>query len=72
MCQTMTLINALDEAISTITRLVELGPAIDGNPELFPNCIEVSSLIRQHAASLEHLSTQLARCVLPRTVEGHS
>jgi hypothetical protein len=59
------LIDAQDEAIATIQRLAELGPAIDGNPELFPNCIELLSLIAQQASHLERLSTQLARCVLP-------
>jgi hypothetical protein len=32
------ILNSMDEAISTIRRLAELGPAIDGNPELFPHC----------------------------------
>jgi hypothetical protein len=59
-------INAMDEAISTIHCLAELGPAIDGHPEFFPHAIELFSLIGQQAAHLEKLSASLARCVLPR------
>ena len=60
------LINALDEAIGTIQRLAELGPAIDeGGAVYFANCIEILSLITQQAGHLERLSTQLSRCVLP-------
>jgi hypothetical protein len=60
------LINAQDEAIVTIQRLAELGPAIDeGGPGYFPNAIELLALITQQAAHLEQLSTQLTRCVLP-------
>lgn len=72
MCQTTDLINAIDESVATIARLAELGPVIDGNPELFPNCIELLALITQQAAHLERLSTQLSRLVLPgpRAVEG--
>ena len=67
------LLNAQDEAIATIIRLAKLGPAIDGNPELFPHCIELLRLIAQHAGHLERLSTQLAGCVLgPRRLEDLS
>jgi hypothetical protein len=34
------ILNSMDEAISIIQQLAELGPAIDGHPELFPNCIQ--------------------------------
>jgi hypothetical protein len=66
------LINAMDEAIGTIQRLAELGPLIDGNPEYFPHSLELLSLIAQQAAHVDTLSSQLARCVLPRpqAVEG--
>jgi hypothetical protein len=66
MCQQhMDLINAMDEAVATILRLSELGPAIDSNPELFPNCIELLSLIAREAGHLEKLSTQLSHRILP-------
>jgi hypothetical protein len=58
-------LNSTDEAIGTIQHLVELGPAIDGNPELFPNCIVLLSLIAREAGELEELSAQAAECVLP-------
>jgi hypothetical protein len=64
------LINSADEAIATVRRLSELGPVIDGNPELFPNVIEILSLIGQQAGHLERLSEQLTRCVLPRPRRG--
>jgi hypothetical protein len=61
------LINALDEAIITIQMLAELGPAIDeGGSIYFPHCIQLLSLIAQHANHLDRLSSQLALCVLPR------
>jgi hypothetical protein len=63
------LINGIDEAIATIRRLGELGPAIDGSPELLPDAIELLALITQQADHLERLSAQLARCLLPRPVE---
>jgi hypothetical protein len=65
-CTLHDLINAQDEAISTILTLAELGPLIDGNPEYFRHGIEILSLICREAGHLEKLSTQLARCVLPR------
>jgi hypothetical protein len=72
MCQRMDLINAIDEAISTIQHLAKLGPLIDGNPEYFLHAIEILSLIAQQAGHLEKFSSQVARCVLPRlcVVEG--
>jgi hypothetical protein len=66
-------INAQDEAIATIQHLAELGAAIDdGSTLYFPHAIELLALIAQQAGHLEKLSTQLARCVLPRphAVEG--
>jgi hypothetical protein len=61
------LLDAVDAAISTITRLTELGPALDdGGPVYFPNAIELLALIDQQARHLERLSRQLAACVLPR------
>jgi hypothetical protein len=66
MCQTMNLINAIDESLGTIQRLAELGPTIDGNPELFPNCIELLSLIARESGHVEKLSSQLAHLILPR------
>jgi hypothetical protein len=59
------IVNSMDEAISIIQQLAELGPAIDGHPELFPNCIQVLSLIAREAGQLEELSAEAARCVLP-------
>jgi hypothetical protein len=64
-CTLHSTINAMDEAIGTIRKLAELGPVIDGNPHLFPNCIEVLSLIAREAGELEELSAQAASCVLP-------
>jgi hypothetical protein len=64
------LINAEDEVIATIDHLAELGQVIDGNPELFANCIQLLSLIAQQAGHLEKLSTQLARCVVPGPSRG--
>jgi hypothetical protein len=60
-CTLHDVINAIDESITTIQHLAELGPAI-----------ELLALIAQQAAHVEKLSTQLARCVLPRprAVEG--
>ena len=72
-CTLHDVINAMDEAISAIQRLAELGPVLDeGGSVYFPNAIELLSLICQQAGHLEKLSTQLARCVLPRpyAVEG--
>jgi hypothetical protein len=69
------LINSLDEAITTIQRLAEIGPALDdGGPVYFPNAIAVLALIAQQASHLEQLSQQLAQCVLPRphAVESQS
>ena len=66
-------INAMDEAIATIQRLAEVGPALDdGSAAYFSNVIELLSLIRREAGHLDALSTQLARCVLPQlhAVEG--
>jgi hypothetical protein len=66
------LIDAMDESISMIQRLAELAPVLDdGGAIYFPHCIELLSLIAQHASHLEKLSTQLTRCVLPppHTVE---
>jgi hypothetical protein len=65
MCQTMDVINAIDEAISTVKHLAELGPLIDGNPEYFRHGIEILNLICREAGHLEKLSSQLAHCVLP-------
>lgn len=72
MCQTMNLINAIDDAISTIQHLAELGPLIDGNPEYFRHGIEILSLVCREAGHLEKLSSQLTTCILPRprAVEG--
>jgi hypothetical protein len=68
------LINAMDEAIATIPRLSELGPAIDdGSTVYFANAIELLALIEQHPGHLERLSTQLTGCVLgPRRLEDPS
>jgi hypothetical protein len=60
--------NAMDEAIETILRLAELGPAIDGNPELFPHCIELLALIAQQSAHIERLSHQLATLLRPSSL----
>jgi hypothetical protein len=61
------LINSLDEAIATIKRLAEIGPALDdGGAIYFQNAIELLPLIAQYAGHVERLSTQLAQCVLPR------
>jgi hypothetical protein len=59
------ILNSMDEAISTIQHLAGLGPAIDGNPELFPHGIVLLSLIAREAGELEELSAQAAGCVLP-------
>jgi hypothetical protein len=65
------LINALDEGISTIQRLAEIGPALDdGGSTYFPNAIEILSLIAREAGHLEKLSTQLANLILPPRVIG--
>jgi hypothetical protein len=66
-CTLHDVINAIDEAITTIQHLAELGAAIDdGSTLYFPHAIELLALIAQQAAHLEQLSTSLARCVLPR------
>jgi hypothetical protein len=60
------LIDPQDEAIATIRRLAELGPALDeGGAVYFPNAVAILSLIAREAGHLEKLSTQFARCVLP-------
>ena len=72
-CTLHDVINAMDEAIATIQRLAELGPALDdGGAAYFSHAIELLSLIRREAGHLDALSTQLARCVLPQlhAVEG--
>jgi hypothetical protein len=60
------LVNALDDSISTIKHLAELGPLIDGYPEYFCHGIELLSLIAREIGHAEKLSTQLSRVVLPR------
>jgi hypothetical protein len=66
-CALHDVINAMDEAITTIQRLAELGPALDeGGSLYFPHALELLALISQQAGHLEKLSTQLAWCVLPR------
>ena len=66
MCQTMDLINAIDESLNTIQRLAELGPALDdGGAVYFHKAIANLALIARESAHLEKLRSQLARCVLP-------
>ena len=48
-------------------QLAEIRPALDeGGSVYFAHGIELLTLITQHASQMEHLSRQLARCVLPR------
>jgi hypothetical protein len=75
MCHTMDLVNAIDERLSTIKHLGELGPAIDDNAgTYFTHAIELLSLITEHAAQAEQLMSQLAQRVLPkpRVMENRS
>ena len=65
MCQTIDLINAVDESVATIRHLAELGALLDGNPEYFANGIELLSLIAERSGHLEALVSQLTRYVLP-------
>jgi hypothetical protein len=62
----MDVINALDEANATVTRLAELGAVIDGNESYFPHLIEVLAIIAQQSAHIDKLLSQLATAVLPR------
>jgi hypothetical protein len=74
-CTVPDLMNAIDEAITTIQHLAELAQVFDeGESQYFPHAIELLSLIAREAAHVEKLSTQLARCVLPRphALEGQS
>jgi hypothetical protein len=60
------LVNAIDESLSTVKHLAELGPAIDdGSAQYFGHAVELLALIARESSHLEKLSTQLARCVLP-------
>ncbi len=65
MCQTMDLINALNESLATVRILSGLAPLLDGNPEHFESAVELLSLIHQHTGHADRLVDQLTTHILP-------
>jgi hypothetical protein len=64
--QAVNLLNALDESVATIRHLAQLGPVIDGHEDIFPNLIELLSLVEERASHVDKLLSQLASCIRPR------
>jgi hypothetical protein len=68
----MDLLNSLDESLSTIARLSQLGGLLDdGGEQYFANCIEILAIINREVGHAEKLSTQLVACVRPTPRPGH-